>query len=83
MNNYNKFLLTWYSLVVTIIPIHSCCPAKSNESENVSTSNDKEKLTIEKIYQVMKPDGKGGGSLRVIKIDSCEYLMWYETGGIT
>lgn len=49
----------------------------SDSSNVVVVSTDKSQIQVERISQVMKPDGKGGGSIRFLTIDGHEYIQWY------
>lgn len=44
-------------------------------------SDDKSEVKINRIIQVMKPDGQGGGSIRFLIIDNHEYIQWYSDNG--
>ena len=47
---------------------------------NITTeivSNDKARINVERNLQIIKLDGKGGGSIRFLTIDGHEYIQWY------
>jgi len=51
-----------------------------NTQDSTIITNDKSQIKVDRILQIIKPDGKGGGTLRFITVDGHEYIQWYTAG---
>lgn len=51
--------------------------AITKDSTVVFSNPDEKSITIHRVTQIMKPDGRGGGSLRFLTINGHDYIQWY------